>query len=451
MRQLLQKVLNHRVGNDKLDWDNRNLRIMNAMSLMLTICLLIFSVIAISLGQYKTLPLTLTGVALSINFFIIPNNMGLGFMKFYWCIVPSVLSFTYALMVVGSEGNDKYYLMICSLLPLIVFKNRWTFLAIVWLNMLAFFSLQYLQTIVEPWSSLSSEQLFYYVSINELLFFTFLFAMFMLFKKENNGYQEEIELQKELIEEQSLEVRQSIEYAKRIQEAILPPKRFIEQHLPNSFVLYKPKDIVAGDFYWMEKSDNILLFACADCTGHGVPGAMVSVVCCNALNRAVNEFGLKSPAEILDKTRELVIETFEKSDHEVKDGMDISLCALDQDSGKLSFAGANNGLYHLKNGELIETKADKQPVGNFAQNKPFTNKLINVEKGDAIYLFTDGFADQFGGDKGKKYKYKAFKQFIVNLQSTPIQSHGKAIEEEFDRWKGDLEQIDDVCILGVQF
>ena len=308
----------------------------------------------------------------------------------------------------------------------------------------------YAQTQIEPLAVLPEDKLQLYINTNAAVIFAFILLLLNLFKKEILRYQKEIELQKNLIEEQSHEVRQSIEYAKKIQEAILPPDSFRLKHLPNSFVMYLPKDIVAGDFYWMDLIGDKVLIAAADCTRHGVPGAMVSVVCHNALNNAINEFKLSVPGQILDKTRELVIETFQKSDRQIKDGMDIGLCAIDKNTQTVEFAGANNGLYVLRNGEILEFKPDKQPIGNFDNPVPFTTTSIKLEPADTIYLYTDGFADQFGGDKGKKYKYKPFKELLIKLADTPIDRQAQLIEKEFNEWKGDLEQIDDVCIIGIK-
>ncbi len=248
------------------------------------------------------------------------------------------------------------------------------------------------------------------------------------------------------------DITDSIQYAKRIQTAILPTKKLIKETLPESFILYLPKDIVAGDFYWMEKNKNGVFFAAADCTGHGVPGAMVSVVCNSALNRSVREFQLTNPADILNKTREFVIETFEKSEANIKDGMDIALCNLKEEAGswKLQYAGANNPLWIIRNNELIETKGDKQPIGKFMKNQPFTNHTLNLQKGDIIYLLTDGFPDQFGGEKGKKYKYKPLKDKLLSISSLPLEEQKQMLYKEFIEWKGDLEQIDDICLMGVK-
>ncbi len=263
----------------------------------------------------------------------------------------------------------------------------------------------------------------------------------------------EVELQKELVEEKNNEILDSITYAKRIQEAILPPTRLVKAWLPNSFILYKPKDIVAGDFYWMEQVDDTTIFAAADCTGHGVPGAMVSVVCHNAMNRAVREFGLRDPGSILDKTRTLVVEQFEKSDEQVSDGMDIALCTLKGHT--LQYAGAYNPLWLARAQgsapqELIEIKADKQPIGKVEAPQPFTTHTIELQEGDTIYIFSDGYVDQFGGEKGKKFKIAALRNLLLSIQEKELMIQRTIIDQTFENWRGDLEQVDDVCIIGVK-
>ncbi|HEU4718369.1 MAG TPA: tetratricopeptide repeat protein [Bacteroidia bacterium] len=260
-----------------------------------------------------------------------------------------------------------------------------------------------------------------------------------------------IEQQKHLIEEKQKEILDSITYAKRLQEAILPPGKMVKDLFPESFVLYLPKDIVAGDFYFLETSGNSIILAAADCTGHGVPGAMVSVVCSNALTRAVREFGIASPEKILDKVRELVIETFEKSEDEVKDGMDISLVSVDLQQKELKWSGAHNPLWYLRDGAMHEIKANKQPVGRQENSSPFTAHTIDIRKGDIFYLFTDGFADQFGGPKGKKFRYRQMEELLISVSDKKMEEQRQLLENAFREWKGGLEQVDDVCIIGVKF
>jgi PAS domain S-box-containing protein len=248
------------------------------------------------------------------------------------------------------------------------------------------------------------------------------------------------------------EVTDSINYARRIQEGVLPSDRLIRELLSESFVLYLPKDIIAGDFYWIEVSGDCVLFAAADCTGHGVPGAMVSVVCNNALHRSVREFGLTDPGKILDKTRELVIETFEKSDRNVQDGMDISFCSWNKVTGEFLFAGANNGLYVVRKNELIEFSGCKQPIGKFNNAKPFNTTRIDLKSGDMIYSYTDGYADQFGGSgaRSKKFKYQQLKEILCQISEQGPDAQRQVLLDKHLEWKGSVDQIDDICIIGVR-
>ncbi|MES2514876.1 MAG: SpoIIE family protein phosphatase [Bacteroidota bacterium] len=249
---------------------------------------------------------------------------------------------------------------------------------------------------------------------------------------------------------QTLELRDSISYAKRIQKAILRHPASIKEILPDSFFLYKPKDIVAGDFYLAEQLEDKIILAAADCTGHGVPGAIISVVCGNALKRAMRKVGLADAALILEKTRDYVIETFEGSDEDIKDGMDIALCILDPKTHILNYAGANISLHYTHQQQLTEIKSNKQPVGKHVIKLPFTNHSVQLQKGDAIYLFTDGMPDQFGGSKGKKFKYKQLRELIQSSQNQSMQQQGHFIDQTFEEWKGNLMQVDDVCIIGIR-
>lgn len=272
----------------------------------------------------------------------------------------------------------------------------------------------------------------------------------------------EVEAQKEIIEIKNKDVMDSIHYAKYIQGSMLPSAKIMNNLFPDNFVLYKPKDVVAGDFYWTETINGKPLLAVCDCTGHGVPGAMVSIVACNALNRAIKEFKLTNPALIFDKVNELMQETFSKSDYEVNDGMDGVLCVFDHETMKLHLAAANNPIWivsppSLKTElwkepwKLSQISADKQPIGKFKEMaNPFTLKSISVDKGEMIYLFSDGYADQFGGPKGKKFKYKQLQELLVSIAKEPLKEQHAILNKTVEDWRGQLDQVDDILIIGIR-
>ncbi len=286
-----------------------------------------------------------------------------------------------------------------------------------------------------------------------LFFAAFIFRSLQVTRRQKITIEQkelETQQQKTEIEHKQKEILDSIAYAKRLQEAILPSRELISENVPGNFILYKPKDIVAGDFYWAEKLGNNFFIAAADCTGHGVPGSLVSVVCSNALNRSVKEFGLSETGKILDKTRELVIETLAKNDPHVKDGMDISLLCINKNEQKISWSGANNPLWYILENKVTEITANKQPVGMSYETVPFTTSQIDYKPGTVFYLFTDGLADQFGGPKGKKFKYKQFEELLLSISTMSLPQQSITIERAFENWKGPLEQVDDICIIGVR-
>lgn len=263
----------------------------------------------------------------------------------------------------------------------------------------------------------------------------------------------EVVKQKEIIEEKNKHITDSIVYAKRIQQAILPPEEIFASYLQNSFVLYKPKDIVSGDFYWIERKENKILFAVVDCTGHGVPGAFMSIIGFNGLNQVVNEYNITNPAEILNQLNKIITNTLRQREEEskIRDGMDISICCIDLDKNKMEFAGANNPIFIVRNNNVIEVTADKHPIGNFIGENEFrfTNNVLDLFPNDRIYLSSDGYADQFGGPRGKKLKYTQFRDLLLANHNKPMHEQKVSLDKMFEVWRGELEQIDDVCVIGV--
>lgn len=275
-------------------------------------------------------------------------------------------------------------------------------------------------------------------------------------KKQVTEERDQIQLQKAIIEEKNRDIMSSITYAKRIQNSLLPTNHRFAPKLTDRFVLFLPRDIVSGDFYWSQevvndKNETLVFVAAADCTGHGVPGAFVSFVCHNSLNRAVNEFELISPAKILDSAREFVIDTFAYSDEEnVRDGMDIALCCINTNTLEMTFSGANNPAWIIRNGETTVLRADRQPVGIYESNEQFTEHTFQLEKGDSIYLFSDGYADQFGGPNGKKLKSKPMMAMLESIQELSMKAQHEQMLNNIVEWKGDQEQIDDILLIGLK-
>lgn len=265
---------------------------------------------------------------------------------------------------------------------------------------------------------------------------------------------EEIEIKTRELEILFKQVTDSIHYAKRIQEAILPPDNKVESILPNSFVLYKPKDIVSGDFYWIEKKGDWTYFAAVDCTGHGVPGAFMSIVGSNLLKDILKNTDSTQPSIIMDKMNEGVANTLHtnsSSEKQTKDGMDMTLCAINYSTLELQFSAAFNPLYLIRNNELIQYKADKFPIGMFIGEKQnFTHNSIQLQKGDMIYIFSDGYADQFGGPKGKKFMAGNFRNLLVEICSLSVNEQKNKLNSSIENWRGNLEQVDDVLVIGVR-
>ncbi len=260
------------------------------------------------------------------------------------------------------------------------------------------------------------------------------------------------EAQKDLVEEKNRNIIDSINYAKRIQNALLKEENHVSDHLPSHYILFKPKDIISGDFYWsLEKKGHLYLVA-ADCTGHGVPGAMMSMLGIAFLNEINSTSELLSPATILNKLRDLVVKELSQTGQEgtSSDGMDISMARLNLTNNELQWSGANNPLYLIKNNELQEIKPNKQPIGIHYKMEPFSNHTIPLEKGTSFYLFTDGFADQFGGPRGKKIKHSYLMKILLSIDQKPMIEQKNILNNYFENWKGDLDQVDDVCIIGMK-
>jgi serine phosphatase RsbU (regulator of sigma subunit) len=312
------------------------------------------------------------------------------------------------------------------------------------------------------------------------LFAGFMFNRYRVTQKQKKiieAKEKETHRQKEIIEEKQTEILDSMIYAKRIQGSLMAGKKIMDEHLNDYFIYFRPKDIVSGDFYWSTivqnslkidqsdttvtlnnfksplNNDKLFYLAVCDSTGHGVPGAMMSMLNISCLNEAVNERKLTNPAEILNYARTKIISSLagDGSDDGGKDGMDGVVCCFDKEKKTLTYSAANNSFYIIRKGNLLVFKADKMPVGKSPkESQSFTSHTIELETGDMIYIFTDGYADQFGGPGGKKFKYKQMEELLVKHHTLPLAEQKNKIEEVFNNWKGNLEQVDDICVIGIQ-
>ena len=251
------------------------------------------------------------------------------------------------------------------------------------------------------------------------------------------------------VQRKNSEILASLNYAKNIQKAILPNAKELGYVFEQHFILFEPKDIVSGDFYWQEENKGLTFFAVADCTGHGVPGALMSVICSRLLTKIVKEYQLSAPAKILDRAVEELAIHFSKSEVIVNDGMDCSLICIDKKENKLYFSGANNLAYYFSNGVLQTLAADKQPIGTYDKRKPFTQSEVDLSSLESIYLFSDGYHDQFGGEKNKKFSRKRFRMLLQEVQNQPAQIQHSTIKSRLEAWKMKEEQVDDICVTGI--
>jgi serine phosphatase RsbU (regulator of sigma subunit) len=299
-----------------------------------------------------------------------------------------------------------------------------------------------------------------YIALGVLLIFMlfrFWTRQFFNLSRENQQremFARQIMLQKEELTLKNKSITDSINYAKRIQTAMLPPYRLFKSIFQSSFVLYMPKDIVSGDFYWINKLNDKIFVAAVDCTGHGVPGAFMSIIGFELFRKITNIEGLSRPSDILNRLNEDFHVIFKDVDNVVlRDGMDVAFCSIDKKDMILEFAGAFNPLYLIRDNKITEIKGDRFAIGldeTDFKEQTFKNHLIPIQKGDIIYIFSDGFADQFGGPDGKKYKYRRFRHLLLTLHQLPMEKQHEILENNVMEWRGTQEQVDDILVIGIK-
>jgi serine phosphatase RsbU (regulator of sigma subunit) len=297
---------------------------------------------------------------------------------------------------------------------------------------------------------------FYSAFVVALVYFVVRSQTFSLIKtkrllKEKEEELLEVERKKTELMSKNKSITDSLIYAQRIQEALLPSEDYFRNYLKESFILYRPKDIVSGDFYWIEEKENKVYIVAADCTGHGVPGALVSMIGHELLNKIINVDNVLQPSmilEILSKGLEKIFSREKNAGTIIHDGMDISICVIDRKKKKMEFSGAFLPLYIIRDNRLIELKGDKLIIGMTPPDKSYTNVEMELMKDDMIYLFTDGYIDQFGGSENKKFMYRRFRYLLMTIYRFPVEDQKSILEENIKSWMGNSPQLDDMLVLG---
>ena len=351
----------------------------------------------------------------------------------------------------GEKNQTHIYFLFMPMAAMIFFDSKKTVLFYFILSMALFVASRVIFNFISPFYDVEGSELIFGF-LNPLFTGLLIFLGIKLFKNENLDFNEKINQQKILLEEKNKDITDSIQYAKRIQSALLASDSLLKRNLPEYFLLYKPKDIVSGDFYWAEKFDNKFLIAACDCTGHGVPGAFMSLLGVSFLNEITKEKNITQPDLVFNALRENIIRAINpEGNEEGRDGMDAVLCLFDFQKMEMQLACSNNPLWILRNNQWLEYKPDKFPIGKHeGEIIPFTLQKTLLQKGDLIYIFTDGYADQFGGPKGKKFKYKNIQQLLLNNASRSMEEQKTILNETIEKWKGNLEQVDDILIIGIR-
>ncbi len=431
-----------------------------------TTVLIVVNIVTHFFQKLYVISLTNAVAAICFSLILFLNHRGyFGFIKHAGIVAANI--YVFFMSIVG--GPDlQFQFAYCIILTIIgfVFTKRTPLLVHLVLTILFFIATKIAYYYIEPLQYIPPAERELFTFNNGIIFTVLISVSAMVFRKQTNIYLREIEDKKNLIEEKQKEIYDSINYAKRIQTAILGNVDVMDTNLKKDhyFILFQPKDIVSGDFYWaatvnpkyrveesgfvINKFDDLFYFALCDSTGHGVPGAFMSLLNMGYLNEAIKEKHIYEPNKIFDYVRQRLIESI--SNEGQKDGFDGVLVCFNKTTRQIAYAGANNNPVLVSGKEMLHLPTDKMPVGKGEKVNRFSLYTINYKAHDTLYLYTDGYADQFGGPKGKKFKYKQLEELILRLSNKGLVDQKEMLLEAFDGWKGDLEQVDDVCLVGIK-
>jgi serine phosphatase RsbU (regulator of sigma subunit) len=443
---------------DDQEFSHREVILLNKLVFMGCIIFIPLIPIDYILNESKLLvaQLLMFGLCMSTLFFT--YKKWFNFAKVYFFIV--VVAFIWVLGIgIGPGSGNHLILFAVFIAPAMLFKDLRIIIVLCLITMASLVGLPFAQKEVTPFIDVPLETRKNFLIVFQVIVTTIIFFQVYYFKSINFRFQDLLSSKNDEIAEKNKEIVDSINYAKRIQDAYLPPKSVLSSTFKDSFLLFQPKDIVSGDFYWFytPKIDgahtDISFVIAADCTGHGVPGAIMSVICTNAINEVIVKEKEYNTGKILDKVRERIIAILktEKGDYR-KDGMDVSMVKINRINRSVQFSGANNPLWVLRKDalEMEVIKGDKQPVGAFENATAFNAQDMQLNEGDILYLFSDGYQDQFGGEKGKKFKAANMKTMLIDVKDKSMSDQHEIVYQEFHQWKADLEQVDDVVMIGIR-
>lgn len=458
IKQLWRKICFIGITEDQ-EFSRRDVVLLNKLAFIAAFSMIPILPFEILMNGWQLVPFEFLIIFLCSITLILSHFKRYLFAKIYFFFIAVVFIMIMAIAVGPGSGNHLF-LIPAFIAPAMLLKDIRLILSLSIIAFLAFIAILLLQKEITPLIELDIELKEKFSIIFYTVVFVIIFFQIYYFKDINLRFQDLVLKKNELIEEKNKEIVDSINYAQRIQSSYLPNREILSQFFEKSFLFFKPKDIVSGDFYWFynEKTEGSFsdekLIVAADCTGHGVPGAIMSVICANALNDVVDTRGERNTGKILDQVRDNVVSILKtKGDEGQKDGMDVALLKVNKKTGVCQFSGAHNPLWILRSGakEFEVIKGDKQPVGSYSHPKPFTTHEVQLVKGDRVYIFSDGLQDQFGGEKGKKFKAANMKALFTSLEDTNVTEQKTIIEQAFDKWKGDLEQVDDVVLIAFEF
>lgn len=461
MRHLFQKLIHKGIYTELSYQEQNKVRIFNTFSLVLSIVLVGYEFVWLFLDYYLAFIFCAVELIIILTGFLLSSHRKYR-LAFHLEMVGGISFLMVLSFLFGSSAQSHLYLFLFPVLAIIQFDSYRAITFYSLLSTIMFIISQLLFKYNLPYyESTALIETFGY--FNPMLTSLLIYFGIKQFKIDNLNFAKTINLQRLQLEEKNKGITDSIQYAKRIQRALLAPEPLLKKNLPNHFVLYKPKDIVSGDFYWAAEINNknentnsiqsSFLLCVGDCTGHGVPGAFMSLLGVSFLNEIALRRTITQPNEIFNQLREEIIKAInpEGIQEEGKDGMDAVLCNFNFQKMEMRFACANNTTWLIRDNEVKVFEADNFPIGMYeGEMRPFTAQTVQLMKDDVIYFCTDGYADQFGGSKGKKLRKKKLLEKLVTVSNKPLSEQKLILENFFDDWKGNLDQVDDVLLIGIK-